>query len=94
MNIRLYPVLIQPSFGKGSEKSATGAKVSWQQICHPKSESGLEIKDLKAWDTMYSKESLGRAYSIRIHLDCIWSKLLKLKTNALSFIKHQNGEIT
>ncbi|XP_039038071.1 uncharacterized protein LOC120175537 [Hibiscus syriacus] len=33
---------------KGSETSASGAKVSWINLCKPKSEGGLGLKDLKS----------------------------------------------
>ncbi|KAE8697209.1 hypothetical protein F3Y22_tig00110627pilonHSYRG00065 [Hibiscus syriacus] len=37
-------------FWKGDDKSATGARMSWQHICHLKSECGIGIKNLKTWN--------------------------------------------
>ncbi|XP_039008452.1 uncharacterized protein LOC120136511 [Hibiscus syriacus] len=37
-------------FWKGSDKAATGARVSWETICKPKHEGGLGLKDLKTWN--------------------------------------------
>ncbi|KAG8482451.1 hypothetical protein CXB51_024231 [Gossypium anomalum] len=37
-------------FRKGTESSATGAKISWNQICSLKSEGGLGLKDLYSWN--------------------------------------------
>ncbi|XP_039020908.1 uncharacterized protein LOC120152868 [Hibiscus syriacus] len=37
-------------FWKGSDKTATGARVSWKNICFLKYEGGLGIKDMKSWD--------------------------------------------
>ncbi|XP_039009389.1 uncharacterized protein LOC120137799 [Hibiscus syriacus] len=35
---------------KGSDKAATGVRVSWRLICNSKSEGGLSLKDLKTWN--------------------------------------------
>ena len=35
---------------KGREQTAKGAKVSWENICFPKSEGGLGLKDLITWN--------------------------------------------
>ncbi|PPR88263.1 hypothetical protein GOBAR_AA32431 [Gossypium barbadense] len=35
---------------KGKESSATGAKISWNQLCSLKSEGGLGLKDLYSWN--------------------------------------------
>ncbi|XP_039067947.1 uncharacterized protein LOC120213999 [Hibiscus syriacus] len=35
---------------KGSDSSASGARVSWGMICSPKYEGGLGLKDLKSWN--------------------------------------------
>ncbi|XP_039031708.1 uncharacterized protein LOC120166518 [Hibiscus syriacus] len=37
-------------FWKGSDKAATGAKVSWGTICQSKSEGGLGLKDINTWN--------------------------------------------
>ena len=37
-------------FWKGSDKSAYGARVSWNDICHPKAEGGLGLKDSMSWN--------------------------------------------
>ncbi|XP_039051999.1 uncharacterized protein LOC120193611 [Hibiscus syriacus] len=37
-------------FWKGADKPAAGARVSWKQICRPKTEGGLGLKDLKIWN--------------------------------------------
>ncbi|XP_039061962.1 uncharacterized protein LOC120206344 [Hibiscus syriacus] len=37
-------------FWKGSDIPASGARVSWDRICSPKSEGGLGIKDIKSWN--------------------------------------------
>ncbi|XP_039045554.1 uncharacterized protein LOC120185389 [Hibiscus syriacus] len=37
-------------FWKGSDKSATGARISWTKICQLKSEGGLGLKNLKDWN--------------------------------------------
>ncbi|XP_038996812.1 uncharacterized protein LOC120121549 [Hibiscus syriacus] len=37
-------------FWKGSDKAATGARVSWEKICQLKSEGGLGLKNLKSWN--------------------------------------------
>ncbi|KAE8684022.1 Rhodanese-like domain-containing protein 11 [Hibiscus syriacus] len=34
----------------GSDKVATGARVSWGTICHSKLEGGIGLKDLKTWN--------------------------------------------
>ena len=34
----------------GKEQSAKGARVSWKEICFPKSEGGLGIKDIESWN--------------------------------------------
>ncbi|KAE8688161.1 SPX domain-containing protein 1 [Hibiscus syriacus] len=35
---------------KGSDTSASGARVSWGNLCKSKSEGGLGLKDLKSWN--------------------------------------------
>ncbi|XP_039029055.1 uncharacterized protein LOC120163114 [Hibiscus syriacus] len=37
-------------FWKGTDKAATGARVSWQKICLVKSKRGLRLKDIKTWN--------------------------------------------
>ncbi|XP_039070178.1 uncharacterized protein LOC120217004 [Hibiscus syriacus] len=37
-------------FWIGSDNPATGVRVSWGNICQPKSEGGLGLKDLKTWN--------------------------------------------
>ncbi|XP_039064048.1 uncharacterized protein LOC120209025 [Hibiscus syriacus] len=37
-------------FWKGSDSPATGARVSWGNICQPKSKGDLGLKDLKTWN--------------------------------------------
>ncbi|XP_039045257.1 uncharacterized protein LOC120184986 [Hibiscus syriacus] len=37
-------------FWKGSDIPVSGARVSWGNICKPKSEGGLGLKDLKTWN--------------------------------------------
>ena len=37
-------------FWKGKEGSAKGARVKWKDICYPKSEGGLGLKDLFSWN--------------------------------------------
>ncbi|XP_039015205.1 uncharacterized protein LOC120145416 [Hibiscus syriacus] len=37
-------------FWKGSDKSASGARVSWGKLCLLKSEGGLGLKDIKSWN--------------------------------------------
>ena len=34
----------------GAELRTVGAKVSWKEVCLPKQEGGLGVKDLKAWN--------------------------------------------
>ena len=36
---------------RGNEHNARGAKVSWEEICLPKSEGGLGLKDIISWNT-------------------------------------------
>ncbi|XP_039049729.1 uncharacterized protein LOC120190725 [Hibiscus syriacus] len=37
-------------FWKGADKSAAGARVSWDKICISKSEGGLGLKNIKTWN--------------------------------------------
>ncbi|KAE8681581.1 hypothetical protein F3Y22_tig00111311pilonHSYRG00001 [Hibiscus syriacus] len=37
-------------FWKGTDKSASGVRVSWKNICFLKSEGGLGVKDMKSWN--------------------------------------------
>ncbi|XP_039036460.1 uncharacterized protein LOC120173331 [Hibiscus syriacus] len=37
-------------FWKGADKSAAGARVSWDNICTSKSEGGLGLKNIKTWN--------------------------------------------
>ncbi|KAE8695158.1 hypothetical protein F3Y22_tig00110733pilonHSYRG00247 [Hibiscus syriacus] len=46
----LEPGCFKRFFWKGTDKPAAGARVSWKKICHPKSERGLGLKDLKTWN--------------------------------------------
>ncbi|XP_039068433.1 uncharacterized protein LOC120214662 [Hibiscus syriacus] len=48
--LELIRTLCSHYFWKGSDKSATGARVSWSKICSLKSEGGLGIKDIKTWN--------------------------------------------
>ena len=36
---------------RGKEQNARGAKVRWEDICLPKSEGGLGLKDIISWNT-------------------------------------------
>ena len=43
---------------KGKEQSARGARVSWDEICYPKSEGGLGIKKLSSWNQACVMQSI------------------------------------
>ncbi|KAE8702673.1 hypothetical protein F3Y22_tig00110482pilonHSYRG00610 [Hibiscus syriacus] len=42
----------------GSEGSARGARVSWEMVCHPKCESGLGLKNIRVWNSVYMMRCL------------------------------------
>ena len=35
---------------KGKEFTAKGARVKWNDVCHPRSEGGLGLKDMASWN--------------------------------------------
>ena len=35
---------------KGKESTARGVRVKWQEICYPRSEGGLGLKDIYSWN--------------------------------------------
>lgn len=45
-------------FWTGSDQKATGARVSWEAICHPKAEGGLGLRDLVTWNRAYFMKGL------------------------------------
>ncbi|KAE8679033.1 RNA-binding family protein isoform 2 [Hibiscus syriacus] len=48
--LELIRTLCSRFFWKGSDKAASGARVSWNKICSLKSEGGIGIKDMKTWN--------------------------------------------
>ncbi|KAE8687013.1 lectin-like protein [Hibiscus syriacus] len=68
-------------FWKGSDRSAFGARVSWQNICCLKSEGGLGIKDLKTWNRACMLSLIKKILAGEGSLWVAWLKSYILKEN-------------
>jgi len=100
----------------GKEGSSAKAKMAWKELCFPKKEGGLGLKDLDAWNKSSMLRHVwslfacsgsiwvawiqnymlkGRSFwSVNIPQTCSWSwrKLLKLRSIAKNFLKHEVGD--
>lgn len=59
----------------GNDDSKTSALVSWQKICVPRSEGGLGVKQLRAWNEV----ALGKhLWTILTKPQSLWSKWMHI----------------
>ncbi|PWA82932.1 reverse transcriptase domain, Reverse transcriptase zinc-binding domain protein [Artemisia annua] len=63
------------------------AKVSWKQVCKPKSEGGLGIKDLEAWNEVLMSKHL---WNLASNKDSVW--ILSLRSKMYSHIHFNVGD--
>jgi hypothetical protein len=89
-----------------TKKSRLLSKVAWSDLCYPKKEGGLGLKDLHVWSLFASSGSLwvawihnymlkGKSFwCVKIPQNCswCWRKILKLRGIAKSFLKHEIGD--
>ncbi|KAL1213840.1 putative ribonuclease H protein [Cardamine amara subsp. amara] len=63
----------------GSGETPKQAKVSWSQVCSPKSEGGLGLKDLKLWNRTYGLKLIWQLFSASGSLWVAWCRRYRLR---------------
>ena len=56
-------------FWKGNDKPSKGARISWYDICHPKVEGGLGLKDTLSWNKACVMQNI---WSIMVKAGSLW----------------------
>nr|GEU51815.1 hypothetical protein [Tanacetum cinerariifolium] len=59
------------------------AKVAWKQVCKPKDEGGLDIKDLSSWNEALMSKHLWNVASMKESLWVKWINVVRLKGKSI-----------
>ncbi|XP_039008860.1 uncharacterized protein LOC120137071 [Hibiscus syriacus] len=71
---------------KGNDTTAKGARISWDQICCPKSEGGLGLKDIRSWNKACMIQLIRKILAGQGSLWVAWIYCYVFKNNAISDI--------
>ncbi|XP_039065361.1 uncharacterized protein LOC120210728 [Hibiscus syriacus] len=66
-------------FWKGTNKAASGARISWEKVCQSKSERGIGIKNTKSWNKTCLLHLIRKIISGEGSLWVVWLKEYVLK---------------
>ncbi|KAE8686551.1 cytochrome P450 71A9-like [Hibiscus syriacus] len=78
---KLEDIKMITGFNQGSDKAATGARVSWEKLCLLKSEGGLGLKDIKTWNKACMIKLIRNILAGEGSLWVVWLKSYVIKDN-------------